>query len=354
MDTQEIMFKKQFDAFINELPADQKVLITSHMIPDPDAIASILGMRYYLNKYHPKLMTEIAVTGDRDEQFEWMPGYELITWCEDVADYTENCGLMIILDCHARSRISERPGDIDLSKHKFVCIDHHPEETEEFDLVFSDPTYAAAAQAIADIFFNIDDLSDPELAEILLAGILSDTGNLSFVNRKKAHVLTTVKNIVEASNVDLQNLKAKTDILSKEHLALVSLLLKNMVFVDLENAPGISYTFLEKFDTENHDDNTIATASHLYTFSFVRRVKGYPWGMVVSPRGGYYKVSFRSLPGAPNVKKLCNEHFSGGGHVMAAGGKYIPAGNEIGISAEDVAKKVIEKIRNADIELNPF
>ncbi len=354
MSTQEKTFKEQFDKLVVLLEEDSKILITSHMNPDPDAVASMLGMKHYLDNYHQNFKSDVLVTGNKDEQYDWLPDFDKINWKEDIAPFTADYNVIILVDCHSRARVSETPEMIDLNKHRFICIDHHPEITEDFELVFSDSTYAAAAQQISNIFFSKEDLAHKNIAETLLYGILSDTGGLTFVNKEKSNVLVTVKEIIDASGCDLQVVKSKIESVNKKALELVNVLLSNTKYVELSNAPSLSYAYLERENVSSYGQEIVSDASHVYMFSYVRKVKGYPWGFVVTPRDNYYKISFRSSPGAPNVKKICNEFFEGGGHVMAAGGKYMPSENNKNISAEKVAQEIIKSISSAKIEINPF
>ena len=73
---------------IDEILRNSKnVLITAHKQSDPDAFGSVLGFKYYVDKYFPDVHAEIVFTGVIDEiksHYNFLAGVSDIVATEDI------------------------------------------------------------------------------------------------------------------------------------------------------------------------------------------------------------------------------------------------------------------------------
>lgn len=342
--------KIKFDELVNK---SSNILITSHKNPDPDAVCSTLAIYSYIKKYHPKKGAKIVMsTSTFSPEWNYAAGIDNIEWVEDIADYLKGVDLVIFLDGNQLSRFSSNDQKIDLKDFKSICIDHHPGEPDNFNLNLSDVSSSATCQIIADILFDSKSKPSKDVAETLLIGILSDSGSFRFVTYENSSVLETAKRLIDVAKTKVQTLQLKVDQIDEIEIDLMKTLLENTTNVKLKKLPGMTYSFLPKSVLpKDINDNIVSDAHHRYMFYFLRLVKDHPWGFVVIPRpDGVFRISFRSTPGAPNVRLLANE-FDGGGHDLAAGGKYVPDDGEENLDAEDICKKVLNTIMSTKVEL---
>jgi len=256
------------------------------------------------------------------------------------------------LDGGNNGRFTTSPDKLDITKFKSICIDHHPETFEGVTLNLSDPTGSATCQLLAELF-DITSFDKP-LAETLMIGILGDTGSFRFVDPTRSRVLDTSRKLVDVGQINIQVLQQRFERVPENIFEIMQILMANTKNVTLPNLPGFSYTYLSKSLLSKYDADTMSLAYHKYQFLFIRQIEGYPWGFVVAPKDEKeFKISFRSTPGAPNVKILCNQFFDGGGHVMASGGKYILKEGDIVTDAPEICDFIINTLTSNEIPLNP-
>lgn len=311
-------FKKRFDCLIRE---SQNILIAGHINPDIDAFASCLSLDYYLGKNFPQKKWSLLVSTPSPSWWAEFKTERNAPVFFDHQDLSFQPDLVIFLDGGRLERFFLR-GVPNLKGVKTICIDHHQESSYSFDLVFSDPKASATSQLIAEIFFLQEKSLPKQLAQILLIGILDDSGSLKYVTVENARVLSTVRSLMEKGKVGLEELVNKLESFSKKEFEVIKILVDNTGFVDSLKLPPLTYSFLPTTALDKFDWGTVRDAYHQYLHFFVRKIKGYPWGFVVIPRGpGVFGVSFRSSKEGPDVGKLAKKFFNGGGHRGAAGGR---------------------------------
>ena len=103
-------FKIEFFKLIEN---SQNILITSHISPDEDAIASVLSMYEILsNKYTAKNI-RIAISSEPQDRLKIFKHYEKIEFVNDISNHLTDTDLLIMLDGsqHARFSKNETFGD---------------------------------------------------------------------------------------------------------------------------------------------------------------------------------------------------------------------------------------------------
>lgn len=282
------------------------------------------------------------ITGEKIGDWENLLGYEKINWVGDIADHLEKFDLVCLTDSTDFSRASNK--QINLSE-RLVLIDHHETEIElNAALNLSDKTAAAATQIVAEQLFLEKFTNLPEqILEVILYGILADTGGLSFVEKGSERVLQTVQKIIATGKASIQKITYKYERLSQEDLEIIKMLIENTTFYTPANLPPLMYSYLQKSILEKYSENTFVGAYHKFTSDYLRRVGEYCWGFVVVPRKepGLFGISFRSAPEGTNVRIIAGK-FEGGGHNLASGGMYKT--EDASIDSKQVCEKVLEII----------
>jgi len=189
--------------FIQKLSSPRKIVITTHVKPDADALGSSLGLaNYLLKKGH-----EVTVITPSDYPYflTWMKGNDAVLDFSKEADRKkalvklEKAELIFCLDFSVLNRVNELGEIIRQSSAFIVNIDHH-QDPEDFAHHRLWSTQAAATcELVYELIVSLGDkeLIDKHIAACLYAGILTDTGGFRHPNTTK-NVHLVVAELLEA------------------------------------------------------------------------------------------------------------------------------------------------------------
>ena len=287
-----------------------KTLLTTHISPDDDAISSILTMNHILKKNNIK--TEMMITGYKKDRWSYFQNFEKIKFVDDIADHTEKFETIIVLDGNKWERFSKKPKP----QKNIICIDHHIGKSE-FKQNIINPKKTSTIQIIYEEFLQKENLTKKQ-AEIVLLGILGDTGNFSFVKKENSEVLEITKKLID-KGIEIQQLQTKYQKMNQQSLNLLGILMKNAKTKKLKNYPLMTYSYLEKKDIENLDSEIVSASTSYFTNAFLRKLEGSDWGIMLKPAKNGTKISLRAI-GNVDVNKIATDLEIGGGHKNAAGG----------------------------------
>lgn len=309
------------DELIKRIDKAKRIAISSHVSPDDDSISSVLAVYYYLTEIKDKDNVHIIYTGKKTDKWEYFKNFDQIVFVEDLAEYVNDLDLLILLDGSNWERFSNKPKPENLSG-KIVCIDHHPFPKDLFNLHLVAIQYPAASEIVYRLLFEQEKNLSKEICEILLLGIIGDTGNFRYLKPEQSDTLLIANRLIDEGNIYIDDLKTQYESMSEKVYKTLSELMKNSEVVEIENWPKVMTATLGKEYIEEHvlEENDIKEAAGIFT-SYLRAIEGVLWGFVITYRldGGSH-LSFRSSPGSVNVNILATV-FNGGGHVRASGGK---------------------------------
>ncbi len=331
----------QFRADFFKLVGEAKsICITTHMSADEDAIASILAAYRLLSDKYPNKNVQVVYTGEANNRFRFFQSFEKIQFVPDLSDHLDKFDLLILLDGSNYYRFTPKPEKIKEFQGKTICIDHHSSPPDEFDLALISPQVPSTAEIIYLGFYKNVSIDKP-LAEILLLGILGDTGNFSYLRPDQTETFLTAKRLVEEGNIEIASLQSRYRTLEPKILTALGKFIKNTRYHKVNNWPDFQTSFLDNdFTNENNlTDKEIGEAAEIYTAFFIRSIVGFSWGFTIRPKSnGECNVSMRSLPGSVNVRELVEQMGIGGGHDRAAGGTFRESGKIL------EAKECLEKV----------
>ena len=307
---------------INQLLVpENKIVIITHYNPDGDAVGSSLGLKHFLDA--KGLSAEVVVPNDFPKFLKWMPESKKIT----IADYKRKkaaemiveADVLFILDFNASHRSGNLVAPwIEKSKAKKILIDHH-QQPDNFDFVYSDTSVPATCQMVYHFIqaLNEGNLVDQNIAECLYTGIMTDTGGFRF-RSTSAVTHRIVADLIEkgADPAKITSNTWDTNTISRLHL--LSLILSRIEIVK-EGKVAILYLMrdelkqfgFEKGDTEGFVNYGLSILGTQVSAFFLEDLYD-----------DFIKISFRSKDDV-DVNQFSRKYFNGGGHINAAGGKYL-------------------------------
>ncbi|MFD1144765.1 bifunctional oligoribonuclease/PAP phosphatase NrnA [Larkinella insperata] len=310
---------QDFDAIRDLIEKPQTVLITTHLNPDADAMGSSLGLAGYLKKRNHRV-TVVAPTEYPDNLY-WLGGNnEVIVFEEkkrvEITQLFEQADVIFCLDFSVLNRIRDLEPLVRQSRAKKVMIDHHLEPESFADFTYWDTSAAATAQLIFRLIDQMGDkaLIDVPIAECLYAGIMTDTGSFRHASTT-GDVHRVVADLIDVGievspihrriydNVSLDKLRFTGYALSEKLVVLPEYRFAYITITDAE---------LKRFRSKMGDTEGLVNQA--------LAVEGVVMAAILIDRGDEVKMSFRSL-GDFSVRDLASQHFNGGGHRNAAGGR---------------------------------
>jgi len=293
-----------------------RILITTHSNPDGDAIGSSLALAHYLKKKHHYI--QVMIPDPYPEFLAWMNG------CEEILVYNQNPGdcveaikqsqLIIASDYNNLGRLNDAARYIRQSKAPKILIDHHLNPSDEFDYQISITKISSTSEIIYNFIEAMDDLAllDKSIAECIYAGIITDTGSLSYsCNYVKTYLIIAELFRLGIDGEHLHRLIYDTYSESRLRLLGFSVSDKLTVLPEYHTA----YITLTKEDLQRFNHQIGDTEG---VVNYALSIKDINLAALFMERDGIVKVSFRSK-GSFAVNTLASEYFNGGGHRNAAG-----------------------------------
>lgn len=305
---------------IQKLSSPRKIVITTHVKPDADALGSSLGLyNYLIKKGH-----EVTVITPSDYPYFliWMKGNDQVLDFSKDGDHKKALGklekaeLIFCLDFSVLNRVNELGELIRQSKAFVVNIDHHqdPEDFAQFRLWST--AAAATCELVYELIVELGDknLIDKHIAACLYAGIMTDTGGFRHPNTTK-NVHLVVAELLEAgaSATAIANLIYDSNSLNRLKFIGFALTKRLVVREDLH----LAYFKISKKDLKKYQSQTGDTEGLV---NYALSLDGVKLAALFSEREDGVKISFRSSVDVA-VNKFAAAHFGGGGHKNAAGGK---------------------------------
>jgi phosphoesterase RecJ-like protein len=301
------------------LATPKKIAIIPHRGPDGDAMGSTLGLYHFLlkNNHQPT----VIAPNDFPDFLAWLPGSETVKIFEKD---TENCTkileeaeLIFTLDFNAFHRTGEMEHTLAKLKAPFIMIDHHQKPDDYAAYTYSDTSFGSTCEMIYNFisFLGKEQDLDKTIATCIYTGILTDSGSFRFPGTTG----NTHRIIAKLIDLGVENTLIPVllfDNSSYSRLQLLGRALQNMkVFEEYKT----SYTTLTqqeldsfhyvKGDTEGIVNYGLSIKGIVFTAIFIE-----------NKDENIIKISFRSQGGF-DVNQFARDHFNGGGHSNAAGGK---------------------------------
>ena len=296
-----------------------KIAVTCHQGPDGDAIGSSLAAMHVLTALGKDV--KVIIPDPSLTQLRKLPGAKEIVDASRYPDFArkllDDADLIISLDFNVPTRTGRRADAILSANAPKVMIDHHLDPGDFAAVTISHPEMAATCVLLFRVLCRLElfNFIDKAAAECLLAGILTDTGNLSY-NVGDPELFTIVAELVR-KGVDKEALTRRlfmTTSASSMRLNAYALLKKMELFADDHAALIVlSREELNRFHYSKGDTEGLVNKP--------LEIPGIVYSCFLREETDLIKVSMRSVGSFP-VNAICADHFGGGGHLNAAGGEF--------------------------------
>ncbi|MCK5679137.1 MAG: DHH family phosphoesterase, partial [Flavobacteriaceae bacterium] len=199
----------------------------------------------------------------------------------------------------------------------FIMIDHHQQPDDFAKFTYVDSEVCSTCQMVYQFIEKFEQLNfiDKDIATCLYTGILTDTGSFRFPSTTSlTHRI--VADLLEkgADNSSIYN--QIHDVNTYDRLQLLGRSLKNLkvenkyyaAYITLSQSELIRFNF-KKGDTEGFVNYALSLKNVIFAAIFIE-----------DRQQKIIKISFRSV-GDFSVNDFARNHFNGGGHTNAAGGR---------------------------------
>ncbi|MFD2828352.1 bifunctional oligoribonuclease/PAP phosphatase NrnA [Leeuwenhoekiella polynyae] len=307
-------------ALLKELLATpKKIVIIPHKNPDGDAMGSTLALYQYLTKTGHS--ANVVSPNDYPKFLKWLPFENTVVKYDlqnkQAVRLIKEAELIFTLDFNALSRVAEMAPALEKAKAKFIMIDHHQQPDDYAVVTYSDTSVCATCQMVYHTFemLNATDLVDANMATCLYTGIMTDTGSFRF----RSTTATTHRVIADLIDKGADNAFVHEKIYDANNFSRLQLLGTALTNLHRLEEYKAAYITLSQEELDAHDYQKGDTEGFVnYGLSLDNTVLALIF--IENKQEGIIKISLRSK-GDFSVNLMAREHFEGGGHTNAAGGK---------------------------------
>jgi len=315
------------------------ISVITHARPDGDAIGSCIGISRVLSDiFHKKIHW---VINDR-----WPDYLDFIIDKKDSESsviYEENASdaetvllqsdLVFCMDFNSTGRVEGLEDALNGSQARKILIDHHPcPSIPGLALSFSEPQISSASELCFWIIMNLDSIGNcadriPEHSRYaLMSGMTTDTNNFS-----NSVFPSTFEMASKLLSTGLDRDRVIENLFNRfreNRIRMQGYALKDKLTITPE---GGAYIVLTEEDLKDYDIQEGELEGLVNIPLAIKRVK---MSILAKEHPGCYRISIRSRK-PYSSRLIAGEHFNGGGHEQASGGK-IPM-DDSRKTAEDVA-----------------
>ncbi|MFO7768971.1 MAG: DHH family phosphoesterase [bacterium] len=320
-----------YEALASALEPVRRILLTTHIHPDGDAIGSVLALRNILTATGRK--ADLVVDDEIPQKYRFLVDGPVHRPDEEFDRMAREDPYEMIIYVDASS--IDRAGSVEESRGRWttdgavlVNIDHHAGNDGYGDVVILEPDRASSGELVLKVAAALGVAISPAIADQLFAAVLTDTGRFQFSNADPPSFRAAAE-MVEAG-ADPSRVAQK--VYFERPAAFFRLL--GRLFSDMERHLGGRICLLTmpqetvrefspdgQMDTEGIVDFTVQIEG-VQLGAFLRQTDREVW-----------RASLRSR-GSADVREVA-EGFGGGGHAKAAG-------CEVRGGVEEVKKQLLD------------
>lgn len=315
----DVIAQADTDEICRLIEKSHKIIITTHLSPDGDALGSALAMYHYLTRNRKRV--KVMVPNSFPYFLKWMPGASDI----QIFEYNPEAGkhnlteadLIFCLDYNIPKRVGAMSEPLEKSAAKKVLIDHHLQPGDIFDVTVSHPEIASTSELVFRFLFQTGEYAQMTQteAECIYCGMMTDTGAFTY-NSGNPEIYEIISLLLR-KNIDKDKIFSHVyNNYSADRFRLLGFVLSQRMKIYPELNAALIYLSREdqlqfnvnKGDTEGFVNYPLSIRDIIFT-TFIRE------------DDDLIKLSFRSQGTFP-CNEFASDFFSGGGHLNASGGEF--------------------------------
>lgn len=297
----------------------RKFVVLAHKNPDGDAVGSTLAMCHFLLSMGKEAV--VVLPNVFPAFLSWVPGADAVLFYDKEKERCDTAiaeaDVLFCLDFNVLSRTGDVCGSLLSSSAKKVLVDHHPQPSDEFDVLVSHPEACSTCELVFRVITALGGTAalNFEMAQCIYTGMMTDTGAFAYASTRKDVYLIIAELLDKGIDKDWIYRKVfYTSSVTRMRLW--------------------GYAMYDKLKVYNKYNAALITLSHGELMRFYAS-KGDTEGLVNQPlqvKGvrfscflreespGKINVSLRSVDDFP-CNSVAAEFFNGGGHKNASGGE---------------------------------
>lgn len=313
-----VFIENNIDGLGELINEPKNIVIVVHSSPDGDAIGSSCALGLYLSRKGHRV--DIFCPDNYPEYLGWIPGVDKVKVFENERKYCkdriEQAEIIFMLDhnnYHREGGMEELIQNAGCTK---VMIDHHPNPVADVDYLYSTINVTSTSEMIYGFIAALGDAEkiDKDIATGIYVGINTDTGGLSY-NSSFPATYRIVADLLE-KGIDKPYIhEVLYNTFSYDRMRLLGYSLSQKMQVCQESKAAVIVLSRKEFEEFNHKDGDTEGL-----VNFPLNMKDVMVSVLVTEKDNMVKLSFRSKRKIP-INIFASEHFNGGGHLNAAGGR---------------------------------
>lgn len=293
---------------LNEIAVSLKklssALIFCHMRPDGDTLGSAAALCTAMRMVGIKC--DVICESEIPQKYSYDAFFSKILKPEDVVEKYE---AHIALDV-AGDNLLGKARNVFLSCKKTYCIDHHI-SNERFAADYYVREAASTSIIVFELIKYMNIAVDSTIAEFILLGIVTDTGNFSHRNTDEQSLECAGKLVGIGADIN----KINFYMFKNQKKGRAKLYIDVMSRMRLYNQDKLAIITVSRAQLDEYGLKSDATEGFV---DFPLSIEGVEVAVsVLESKDKLYKISFRSN-GKTNVNEIAGV-FGGGGHILASG-----------------------------------
>jgi phosphoesterase RecJ-like protein len=285
----------------NAIKKYDKIVITRHIGPDPDALGSSVGLKEIIKETFPN--KQVYVVGCATSKFKYLGSLDRFT--EDMY----NDALLIVTDTPNKERVD----GVDVSKFDYsIKIDHHPFIEKFCDIEWIDVDSSSASQLIMELTFNTKLKMTKSAAAKLFVGLVADTDRFLF-SYTTPKTFSLVSELIKETKIDFTELYKKLYMRPFKEIKFHGYLEDNLNVT----TNGFAYIKIDEDILEKYDVDAATAGNMVNDFNYIEGVEA--WAVFsYDKNNNNIRGSIRSR--GPIINEIASK-YNGGGHKFASGVK---------------------------------
>ena len=293
---------RKIQTFIDKIKSAKSIAISGHKNPDGDALCSALALMKIIELNFNKTAT-VIYDGNIPKDLDNIPLRDKACFHTHVPENSK-FDLYILVDYGTRIHLGGAESFINAADF-VVELDHHFNDDIVGNLCFDDENKAAATQIVYDIVRAANFKTDQDIIDLIMLGIITDTGNFKFVRnsdvfRDAAELVDKGANMPQLVNL-LRNKNKKTVLVESESVTTAEFFMRGRLAIASIRQPDY-----KKLD--GRGELVLSLLGQIHGVEYVVLLK--------EQKENQIGISIRSRNTPINQ---IAESFGGGGHMCAAG-----------------------------------